>query len=467
MGFMVNDYGGPGGRVAHSRIVSYNFTTLWVCGEAMAQLPKVLTPAESARHLFGAELRRWRSLRGLSQAELGRLALSSGDMIGKVEKAERWPTPELAKRCDTLLGADGGLIRLMPIVLHQREHAPTPVRPEANTRLAAEHQETLPAPPEFEPLGRAIEHRHRLLACNLDDAGLELLDLAVEDIVQRYEVAGPRQLIHEAAELRGILCRMIASSQSPRCRRRLFRLAGQAAGLLGYMAVNRGRFAHAEVYCREAFDLAEACGDQGLQGWVLGTRSFAAYYQQKYQLALNLAREGLHYAGTGPQAIRLRVNGEARALARLPGLRREALTAVDLAFMLQSTMTLPAGMSSCIAFSPYSYARIAANAATVHVNLGNTDEALAYIDEIDPLVEESDSAWSRALVGLDRATALLRATDRDVEQAMAFGNASLDAATDNPIRSVWQRACEFAREAHQSGPQAPVRDFNDRLHDWR
>jgi hypothetical protein len=83
----------------------------------MGQTPRVLTPYQSAQHFFGAELRRWRTLRGLSQDALGRLVLHSGDMIGKVEKAVRSPSLELATRCDTVLRTEGALTGLWNLVL--------------------------------------------------------------------------------------------------------------------------------------------------------------------------------------------------------------------------------------------------------------------------------------------------------------------------------------------------------------
>jgi transcriptional regulator with XRE-family HTH domain len=55
----------------------------------MAQTPRDLTPSRSARDLFGAELRYWRERAGISQTRLGKLVSYSGDLIGKVEKAER------------------------------------------------------------------------------------------------------------------------------------------------------------------------------------------------------------------------------------------------------------------------------------------------------------------------------------------------------------------------------------------
>ena len=48
--------------------------------------------------------------------------LHSGDTIGKVEKAQRWPSSELADRCDVALRTDGALARLWPLT--SRELSP-------------------------------------------------------------------------------------------------------------------------------------------------------------------------------------------------------------------------------------------------------------------------------------------------------------------------------------------------------
>ncbi len=85
----------------------------------MAQAPRTLQPYSSLRHFFGAELRRWRAVRGLSQDELGRRTHHSGDLIGKVEKAQRRPTVALAASCDRVLATGGALSRLMGLLLAQ------------------------------------------------------------------------------------------------------------------------------------------------------------------------------------------------------------------------------------------------------------------------------------------------------------------------------------------------------------
>ena len=46
-------------------------------------------------------------------------------------------------------------------------------------------------------------------------------------------------------------------------------------------------------------------------------RELRAYYRGDYNAAVELARDGQRYARGGPQAVRLAINGEARALGKL------------------------------------------------------------------------------------------------------------------------------------------------------
>jgi DNA-binding XRE family transcriptional regulator len=81
---------------------------------------KTLTPELSVRHRFGAELRRWRTQRGLTHRSLAGLVWHSTESVAKVEKGERWPGLDLTIRCERILGAGGALIALWPAVERQR-----------------------------------------------------------------------------------------------------------------------------------------------------------------------------------------------------------------------------------------------------------------------------------------------------------------------------------------------------------
>jgi len=240
-------------------------------------------------------------------------------------------------------------------------------------------------------------------------------------------------------------------------------LAGRASGLLAYMAVNLGRFHHADAYATESFALAQEAGDAGLMAWVRGTQSFASYYRRDYQQSVALARDGLTYAGNGPQAVRLRVNGEARAVAFLHGRQREAEHAVAEAYKLTERLEAPAGISPCISLGIYSTGRVVANAITVFQTLGQPQRVVGLVDEIEATVQTSDSAWSRSLVHLDHAATLLQRPCADVEQAMHVALGAIAASAESPITSVLQRGKAIATATEQFLHLPAVQEYHEQL----
>lgn len=98
----------------------------------MAQAPRKLSPTDSAQHFFGAELRHWRELRGLSQDQLGARVFTSGDTLSKVEKATRFPSRDVALACDEVLGAGGTLTRLWDLANAQRRDGRTRLARQSN-----------------------------------------------------------------------------------------------------------------------------------------------------------------------------------------------------------------------------------------------------------------------------------------------------------------------------------------------
>jgi transcriptional regulator with XRE-family HTH domain len=86
----------------------------------MGRPPRLLTPQASAGHRFGAELRRWRLARRLTQRALAQRVWHSQEIVAKVEKGERWPSWDLATRCDSALSTGGQLTALWPAVERER-----------------------------------------------------------------------------------------------------------------------------------------------------------------------------------------------------------------------------------------------------------------------------------------------------------------------------------------------------------
>lgn len=295
---------------------------------------------------------------------------------------------------------------------------------------------------------------------------LELFAARIRQVVDQYEQDGPLVLAPQAARLRARLHGLLDEHQRLAQRVEVTRLGAQTAGLLGYMAVNTGQFRLSEAYCAEALHLAGDCGDLALQQWVRGTQSLGAYYQGRYGLARDYAQAGCQLAPQHPQAIRLLINGQARAAGKL-GDYRDAHAAVGRGLELLSYHDVPAELTPCLSFAPYGYARAAANAATAYVALGDVDQVLSYTGAVEPAVEHADSDWSRALVRLDIATALLQQRSPDLEQAVCLGREALRASADRPIRSVWQRMTTVAELAARWPNHPAVSEFTEALRTWQ
>jgi hypothetical protein len=144
----------------------------------MAQAPRQLTPERDIRCFFGAELRRYRELGGLSQVALGKAVYHSGDFIAKIEKATRWPPLGLVESCDEVLRTGGALSRMWPLLENQRAHL---------ADMSAEHRSGGGQTPgdqggsEGDSLDRyadsgaadtgAVEGRPQILRFRIDDEG--------------------------------------------------------------------------------------------------------------------------------------------------------------------------------------------------------------------------------------------------------------------------------------------------------
>lgn len=336
---------------------------------------------------------------------------------------------------------------------------------------------TLPGVEFDDPL-QVMAQARALTSSNTDPALLTMADTSIRSIIDRYEASGPQQLAGEARMLRTTLHTLIAGQQPSGVRMRLFLLAAQTSGLLAYMAVNANKpFQFADAYCTEAEELAQAATGPDkpvdprvldLKMWVAGTRSLALYYNQRYDEAHAAAEAGVELGRENPQAIRLLINGSARALARVND-RRRAEAAIGRAIELSDRQPhLPTGITACIDFVPYSPARTLANAITARLSLTDYDRVHAHAEEIDELIENSDSDWSRALVRLDVATALLQQDSPELERAMLLGGRALHAGATAPIRSVWQRANElYVRAAERWRGEPDVGDYAEKLRTWR
>lgn len=264
-------------------------------------------------------------------------------------------------------------------------------------------------------------------------------------VVTQYETQNHSVLVPALLKQRALIDRLLNGCSHPAQQQELFKISGAMSGVLGYIAVGRGDFPLARAYCLEAFQLGDFAQDANLQAWARGLQSFCEYYAGEYGEALHLAEDGLNYAQSGPQSVRLTINGIARAMGKLgdpEGVHRS----VGEAYGLMSRNNVPDGVPSSISFECYSAAQTASNAATAYVSLGFPEKVQHYVNLALPEISKCGSPWSRSLVMIDLALSMVRSKDADLDHAAELVLNALSISSGRPVISVQLRTSEFVSE---------------------
>ncbi|ROR42527.1 helix-turn-helix domain-containing protein [Kitasatospora cineracea] len=153
---------------------------------------KNLDPASSPSAFYGAEVRRLREEKGLSQSGLGELVFCSGAYIGQIEVAVRKPQADLSARLDAVLETGGHFTRLYFMV--------------ARTRHAAHFARAA----ELEAQAETISHYAPTLVTGL----LQTADYA-RAVVRAAKPFAPTEAVDEAVAARLERARVLAKSAAP------------------------------------------------------------------------------------------------------------------------------------------------------------------------------------------------------------------------------------------------------------
>jgi transcriptional regulator with XRE-family HTH domain len=393
---------------------------------------------------FHSRLAERRQKAGLTQQEVADRLGTTAELVRRHEKGLTMPQAHYRREYCLLFGA---------------------TEEELGFRLSSAETAGTPSLSRFvdeEDAADILARLQRITPQRVNDDVLLLIQGRLDDVVRDYEDLNLTKLTRSLVKQRQWIGELLDNARLPRERQRLYTLASRTSGLLGYAAVNQGRFSLARAYCTEAFHLGDFAGDAELQSWARGTQSFCEYYAGNYEESVRLARDGLDYAGEGVQSVRLAINGEARALGKLrdaDGVHR----AVERAYAVMGAHDPVAGVSSCVSFGGYSLARTASNAVTAYVALGLPEDVQEHASIAMPEFEASDSKWSQSLIRLDLANSLVTARNPELERASELVREALDISTDRPITSVLQRGKEFVLSARRLNGLSAVRDVQEAI----
>lgn len=389
----------------------------------MAQAPRDLAPLESARQFFGAELRHWRNLRGLSQKRLAQLTHHSEPMVAKVEKAERLPSLDFARRMDTFLVTGGALERIWP-------RLQPATAPEAGVLAAADtidhslglEWSSTPASAvgTVAELWKAdMDRRQLILNAPWAAAALSpsvrrwLYDATDPDTshtggrrIGRSEVDVMRSMCHAFADAdhqlgggyaRSTLIQFMDTVVSPMLKgtydaetgQQLFAAAARLSDLGGFMCFDSARQGLGQRYFIQALRMAKASGDRALGAHILADMAMQAHHLGRPAEALALADAGHRTAkdcGSPSTAARCSVlTARAHAIAGDANQSARAMGAAET----ELNRAQPAEEPFWIRF--FTEEQLAAEAMYVAHDLGRADE----VQRNAPVVLQSSAGMQR------------------------------------------------------------------------
>lgn len=297
----------------------------------MGQTPRELTPLESSVHFFGAELRHWRILRGLSQAAVGRLTHDSSALIGKIEKGQRHPSRAIAQRLDTVLETGGALMRLWPRIERGRamDRSPSDGTGQGDGYRDGDLGLDWAATPDAAiafvgELWRAELNRRSLLTTTAWVAAAFaaptrewMLDRSDEDLESRAGSHRVGQVDVEALwsmcgaftdadhrlgggyarstlvhYLNQVVLPLLHGSYPDRIGRELMAATARLCNLCAFMSFDSGHQGLAQRYFIQGLRLAQASGNRALGAHILADMSMQAHYLGDAGQALALADAG-------------------------------------------------------------------------------------------------------------------------------------------------------------------------------
>jgi len=322
-----------------------------------------LAAGESFAACLGAVLRRLRSLRHLSQDELGRLAGYDGSYVGAVERAAVRPSRALITALDRALDAAGGLVAVWRLADQEWDARaalgaagdPWPVDPPGPAPAGsappagpaaggASGEAAVAAGPRPDAVVEAMELARLAEASDVGADALASVERAVERLRGAAASAPPGSLLPAVRAQRRYVGGLLDGRLTVAQRRRLLAAAGWLSVVLARLHFEAGERDAAEASRDAALRLARQAGNAELVAWVLEAGAWWALVDGRLHEAVDLARAGQDRAPPASSAAVQLALHEAQALRQL-GDRQEAEGALRQAALLRGM--LPGGPPGC------------------------------------------------------------------------------------------------------------------------
>ncbi|WP_282694134.1 helix-turn-helix transcriptional regulator [Streptomyces sp. CC208A] len=276
----------------------------------------------SATQRLGPELRRLRQEAGLTLTEFSVALNYDKGHLSKVERGERSASPELARRCDAFLGADGALQRL---AVRPGTGPDTTEPPAAPSPWLVGRRAVLSA-----GTGALIDLGLKFggQAPSVADPLLPSMRAQFDQLRELGQSTAPKVLL-PLLETQTRMVAGLAADASSASRASALLLASRFAEFTGWMAQEAGDSGAALGWTAEAAELARAGGDAHLSSYALVRRALVTLYDGDAAGTVALARRAQSDA-LPPRIRGLAAQREAQGHA-LVGDERDCLRSLDRA----------------------------------------------------------------------------------------------------------------------------------------
>ncbi|MFB6943660.1 helix-turn-helix domain-containing protein [Streptomyces sp. NPDC060286] len=402
---------------------------------------------------FGPELRRLRVEAGLTLTEFSVALNYDKGHISKVERGERSASPELARRCDAFLGADGELQRLVtrPETDSDSGTAESPAGP---SRWLVGRRAVLSA-----GTGALIDLGLKLgsqALSSADDPLLPSFRMQFDQLRKLGQSTAPKVLLPlletQTRMIAGLATDARSASRAP-----ALLLASRFAEFTGWMAQEAGDSDAALGWTGEAAELARAGGDPYLGSYALVRRALVTMYGGDAAGTVALARRA--QSSELPPRIRgLAAQREAQGHA-LVGNEVDCLRSLDRARELLASDDARNGAEPVIGTSHVSDPAAMSTGWCLH-DLGRPKAAAEVLDrEYRRLPPHA--LRTRARYGFRRS--LAHAASGEVEHACAIAGDLLGVMPAVPSATVNSDVRRLARELSRFRSSRAVRDLQPAL----
>ena len=326
---------------------------------------RTLDPATSYAVCLGVLLRRLRTLCGLTQAALGRLAGYDGSYVGATERAAVRPSRDLIERCEHALQAGGALLALWPLADREWATPGTGAAPPPPAAAARPPAPPTPGPdpgsaapgwadpgpaagaagpdPGADAVVDALELARRAEASELGAAALAGVERAVARLRRAVSATPPPELIPAVRAQRRYVGQLLEGRLTLGRRRRLLVAAGWLSLVLAGLHFDVADREAAEADRDAAWRLARQAGHAELAAWAVELLAAWAMADGRCRHALALAHAGQDLAPPASAAAVQLALDEAWAWTEL-GDRDQAAGARRLAAL--TTAMLPGAAAS-------------------------------------------------------------------------------------------------------------------------